>query len=166
MGIAISLSIGCSSMNIKSEYDDSLSMASYHSYAWGKSQTQSPITNEMIRSSISSELVQRGYKQAKIRKKADLIVNYRSFFSQKVASNDLEFAFGQQPGVAEGYGGEAPAAFPYEEAEFDLTLVDSRTGKVIWQSSGTRVLQYDDVSRDQVADAIARIFDHFPIEKS
>jgi hypothetical protein len=161
-----SLTVSCSSMDVGSQYDKTAPLAEYRTYAWGPSHVKDPISDEMVRDAIQSQLDERGYQLVRPGKKPDLIVVYSTHFEQRVAGNDLGFAFGEQPGIVEGFHGSGQAAFPYEEGEFEVQIIDANEKKVVWRGTGTRVLQPEAISKAQVTDAIDRVFDQYPVEKA
>jgi len=160
-GVVLALA-GCASKpQINSDYDKAVNSSQYRTYTFAEKTPQSylTLTEQSLRTDISQQLNNRGYRKAS---NADLLV-YIS--TKKVEQEHVEGG----PAVIGwgGYGGWAgydQNVWTTEEGTLTVDVVDSKKKQLIWRGTASEAIPSGEQSLDpmKLNDAVTQMFTHYP----
>ena len=167
---------GCSSSNIRSDYDPNVDFGDYETYNFyadagpEDTQYQSFFSQYMI-AAISREMEKRGYTKSN---DPDLLVNFNAILRDKTDVRTTPAPmmgmgyYGYRggfydPWMGYGYATETHVS-QYTEGTFNIDLVDARRKKLVWEAVGVgRVSQKDlDELEDRVNEGVPKFFATYP----
>lgn len=169
------LAAGCSSGNLRSDYDPEADFSQYRTYNFymdaGPEATnyQSFFSQYMV-AAISKEMDARGYVKSD---DPDLLVNFNGILQEKtdVRTTPAPMRGGYygyrggfyDPWMGYGYATETHVS-NYTEGTFNIDLVDARKRKLVWEAVGKgRVSQKDLEELEQrVAEGVPKFFATYP----
>jgi len=178
--VVISLAVlaaGCSSMKVRSDYDDRASFRDYRTYSWieyqsdsqGDPAVQSPLTGRRIENAVDSELIRRGYRRTDSGT-PDFYIGYSIVSSRRtdITSTGDPYAHRYYAGYFSYryYGSSVDVQTSHwVESTIVLDVIDAATNELVWRGWATADLDTNP-SRDRVAyyvdRAINKILDEFP----
>ena len=172
------LAQGCSTSNLRSDYDPSADFGAYETYNFyenvgpGGGDYQGFFTQYMIEA-IEIEMEKRGYTKAD---DPDLWVNFNGILQEKTdvrtvpASPTVGGYYGYRRGYYDpwgsyGYGTETHVS-QYTEGTFNIDLVDNARDQLVWEAVGKgRVSQKDRENlREGVMKGVPKYFALYPFE--
>ena len=167
---------GCSSSNIRSDYDPNVDFGDYETYNFyadagpEDTQYQSFFSQYMI-AAISREMEKRGYTKSN---DPDLLVNFNAILRDKTDVRTTPAPmmgmgyYGYRggfydPWMGYGYATETHVS-QYTEGTFNIDLVDARRKKLVWEAVGVgRVSQKDlDELEGRVNEGVPKFFATYP----
>ena len=158
------LLISCGSVRVAYDYDSDSDFSSYKTYAFSKEQIEnleiSDIDKKRILSSIENYLNSKGYNFSK---NPDLIVSIDTKAKENVyinRHNNYDYMGWYYP-----YYGYGSTFKPYTKTVglLYIDIVDSQTGKLIWQGSGSGSLSANKLTRDQlISNFVSRVMESYP----
>lgn len=167
---------GCSSSNIRADYDPSVDFGDYKTYNFYKdagpenTEYQSFFSEYMI-AAISREMEDRGYTKSN---NPDLLVNFNAILRDKTDVRTTPAPmmgmgyYGYRggfydPWMGYGYATETHVS-QYTEGTFNIDLVDARRKKLVWEAVGVgRVSQKDlDELEERVNEGVPKFFATYP----
>ncbi len=180
LGVAAALVLlsGCSSSNLRSDYDRSADFGSYTTYNFIENagprggNYQSFFAQYMVEA-IEIEMEQRGYTKAD---DPDLWVNFNGILQEKTsvrttpASPPMGGYYGYRGGYYNtwggyGYGTETHVS-QYTEGTFNIDIIDNEKDQLIWEAVGKgRVSQKDlENLREGVMEGVPKYFALYPFQ--
>lgn len=169
---------GCSTSNLRSDYDHSADFGQYHTYNFFENagpdggNYQSFFAQYMVEA-IEIEMESRGYTKAD---DPDLWVNFNGILQEKTsvrsvpASPPMGGYYGYRGGYYDpwggyGYGTETHVS-QYTEGTFNIDLVDNAKDQLVWEAVGKgRVSQKDlENLREGVMEGVPEYFALYPFE--
>ena len=172
------LASGCSTSNLRSDYDPSADFGAYTTYNFYENagpdggNYQGFFTQYMIEA-IEIEMEKRGYTKAE---DPDLWVNFNGILQEKTsvrtvpASPTVGGYYGYRSGFYDpwgsyGYGTETHVS-QYTEGTFNIDLVDNARDQLVWEAVGQgRVSQKDlENLREGVLKGVPKYFALYPFE--
>lgn len=140
--------VGCSTSNIRSDYDSAADFSRYKTYNFyedagpGGSEYQSFFSRYMV-AAISREMERRGYVKSD---DPDLLVNFNAILQEKTrvrtvpAPPPVGAYYAYRRGFYSAwptynYGTETEVS-QYTEGTFNIDLVDARAGRLVWEAVG------------------------------
>jgi hypothetical protein len=161
--LCAAICVGCSTVTVSSKYDKAYPPPHYATYGWGNTHDKNPDTDKRVRSAIEEEFSTRGYRLVRSGEKPRFLINYDTEVEQRLAKNDMEFAFtGTDESVVQ-YAQPGPVVFPYNEGRLQIELIDPLEKRVVWRGEGTRIVAKDNLSDAQIDDAVKKVFEKFPV---
>ena len=159
------LLISCSSVRVAYDYDSDSDFSSYKTYAFSKEQIEnleiSDIDKKRILSSVESYLNSKGYNFSK---NPDLIISIDTKAKENVYINrysNYDYMGWYYPYYSYGSGTYKP--FTKVVGLLYIDIVDSKTGKLIWQGSGSGSLSANKLTRDQlISNFVFRVMESYP----
>lgn len=168
------LSTACSSVPMRAgaDFEPGYDFYQYASYTWDEPDDRptgdarldrNPFFIHRLHSAIHWELATRGIQYgANAGMGAALVVHHHASVRERVE------VFEAQPDQnASSEFGEGTQVLQYEEATFLVDIADARTGDILWRGWAQldlgSALRDPAEMRDQIDDAIRRMFESFPI---
>ena len=163
---------GCSTSNIRSDYDPDVDFGAYETYNFidgagpDYEGYESLFTKYMVET-ISIEMEKRGYVKSD---DPDLLVNFNAIVQQKTqvrqTSTPPPSYYGYRRGYYDpwmGYGTQTQVT-QYDEGTFNIDLVDAREKKLVWEAIGVgRVTQKALENLEQsVNEGVPEFFAQYP----
>ena len=158
------LFISCGSVRVTYDYDSDSDFSSYKTYAFSKEQIEnleiSDIDKKRILSSVENYLNSKGYNFSK---NPDLIVSIDTKAKENVyinRYNNYDYMGWYYPYY--GYG-STYKPFTKTVGLLYIDIVDSKTGKLIWQGNGSGSLSSNKLTRDQlISNFVSRVMESYP----
>ncbi len=165
------------------EKDDSVNFNNFRSFAWIQEdekgeQKLNDITESKIRSAITQELQEKGWKSVK--SDPDVILNYDILVER--SSREKREPVYSQPYTRTVYNPYTrryasiyyPSQFlgyeSYEElikeGTITISMIDSKTDKVIWQGWTTDQVNSQNLTTKEISKAVNSIFKKFDVAKN
>jgi hypothetical protein len=172
------LSTGCSTSNLRSDYDRSADFGSYETYnfmenAGPRSGNYESFFSQYMVEAITIEMEKRGYVKAD---DPDIWVNFNGILQEKTsvrsvpASPPMGGYYGYRGGYYDpwrgyGYGTETHVS-QYTEGTFNIDIVDNARDQLVWEAVGKgRVSQKDlENLRENVLKGVPKYFALYPFE--
>lgn len=166
---------GCSSSNIRSDYDRAVDFAQYRTYNFiqgagpDREGYDSLFTQYMI-SAIQIEMESRGYTKSN---NPDLLVNFNAVLQDKTKVSQTPAPmyggyYGYRGGFYDPWGGYGYATqthvSQYTEGTFNIDLVDAKKRKLVWEAVGVgRITEKDLQNLEQgVREGVPNFFAYYP----
>ena len=165
------------------EKDDSVNFSNYRSFAWiqenkGGEGKLSEITESKMISAVSNELREKGWKEVK--SNPDVILNYdvlveRSSREKKEpVYSQAQYRYVYNPYTRRYVSIYYPSQFlgyeSYEElikeGTITISMIDSKTDKVIWQGWTTDQVNSQNLTSKEIQKAVNSIFKKFDVAKN
>ena len=169
--LIVFLLVGCSTIDVYSDFDPEADFSSIHTFALKKVQVpgdvlaDNPLLYKRIAAAVSAYLQQRGYKEVDP-DKADILVVLRGGVKEKMRITDWGASRPYPYGYR--YGWDRPGRIDvhyYTEGTLIIDILDRARNEMIWQGLGTGILRrYDDETRKQklINQYVKEILDRFP----
>jgi hypothetical protein len=180
VGVAlIVLVIGCSSIKVRTDFDELVSFRDFRTYSWidnqsdlqGDPAVDSPLTGRRIQNAVDSELIRRGYRRTDTGT-PDFYIAYSVLSSRRTDITSTgdpyghRYYMGYRSSRYHGMGVDVQTNH-WVESTIVLDVIDTSTHEVVWRGWATTDLD-ENPSPDRVSyyveRAIARILDEFPPE--
>ena len=165
------------------EKDDNINLNNYHSFAWlnedeGKTERLNELTETKIRSAVTQELQEIGWNEVKT--KPDVVINY-DILVERTSREKREPVYSQpysrmvyNPYTRRYTTIHYPSQFlgyeSYEElikeGTITITMIDTKTDKVIWQGWTTGQVNSKNLTGKEIQNAVKSIFKKFDVAKS
>jgi hypothetical protein len=172
---AASLAVGCSSYDIKYDYDVDNDFSAYKTYSWipmvinqGGTSAQTAVRSntlldKRIRSAVDNAMASKGF--TRVEENPDLLVVYHTGVQNKVDVTDWGYTYG---GSYWGWAGRDIDVYSYTEGTLIVDLVEAGGKHLVWRGSATGVVE-PGRSPEQVQarldDVVTRIFANYPPTK-
>jgi Domain of unknown function (DUF4136) len=169
---------GCSSTNLRSDYDHGADFGQYETYnffenAGPRSGNYESFFSQYMVEAIEIEMEQRGYTKAD---DPDLWVNFNGIMQEKTdirttpASPPMGGYYGYRGGYygawgGYGYGTETHVS-QYTEGTFNIDLVDNARDQLVWEAVGKGRVSQKDIEnlREGVMKGVPKYFALYPFE--
>lgn len=163
---------GCSSSNIRSDYDRDVDFGAYETYGFMDNAGpdyegyESLFTQYMI-AAITVEMEKRGYVQSD---NPDLLVNFNANIQEKTkvtqTTSPPPAYYGYRRGYYDPWGGYGTQTHvsQYDEGTFNIDLIDAQKKQLVWEAIG--VGRVTDKARENleqsVNEGVAEYFTFYP----
>ncbi|HET6349210.1 MAG TPA: DUF4136 domain-containing protein [Candidatus Krumholzibacteria bacterium] len=174
--VGIALLAGCSSYDIKYDYDLQDDFSRFKTYAWiertisnaSGSATAALQNNTLldsrIRSAVDTQMAAKGFTLSQ--DSPDVLVVYYTGLANKIDVTDWGYTYA---GSYWGGGlGRNVDVYQYTEGTLIIDLVDSETKKLAWRGSATGVVEQNrkpEQIEARINDVVGRIFQNYPPKK-
>ncbi|MFH1941838.1 MAG: DUF4136 domain-containing protein [bacterium] len=162
--------MGCASVRVNVNYDESVVFSDYRTFAFVRPRQQQmarrnavrdPLITEEMMEEIRPIMESKGFVEAGSQEEADLLVVFYA-----AVHNQREFV---PPTYRVGRWGRVWSARPghfvnYKEGTLVIDMVDQTKKELVWQGVGSGVLDRVQPARNLV-EAVAKILEKFPPEK-
>ncbi|HEX6791913.1 MAG TPA: DUF4136 domain-containing protein [Candidatus Krumholzibacteria bacterium] len=176
--LGIALLAGCSSYDIKYDYDMDSNFNSFKTYKWiertmtnasgsaQKALTNNSLLDKRIRGAVDNELAAKGFTLAAPNDSADVLVVYYTGAKDKIDVTDWGYTYA---GSYWGGGlGRSVDVYQYTEGTLIVDMVNAGSHQLAWRGSATGVVD-PDASPEQreakINDVVHRIFQNYPPKK-
>jgi hypothetical protein len=174
--LSIVLMAGCSSVSVRTDYDETADFSALKTYAWkfaeqpetGDPRIDNDLLDSRIRTAIDSTLAARNF-QCSEESEVDFQISYFMDYERRIGGSRTSFGAGA--GSRGGYGGSVgynTMIYDYEQGSLTIDIIDAESGKTIWRGVGARAA-YSGSNPDQITkitnESVARIFKKFPPTK-
>ena len=174
------LAVGCSSIKVRTDYDELVSFRDFRTYAWieheseskGDPAVSSPLTGRRIQNAVDSELIRRGYRRTDTGS-PDFYIAYRIVSSRRMDITSTgdpyghRYYMGYRSSRYHGMGVDVQTNH-WLESTIVLDVIDASTNEVVWRGWATSDLDANP-SPDRVSyyveRAIEKILREFPPEE-
>lgn len=179
--LCIALTASCSSLKVYSDMDPSADFDAYKTfeyYGWAENSDKimNTLDKDRIESSFGAEFTKRGVTFTQEKGKGDAVVSLFITTEDKESTTAYTthmgmggYGGGWGYGYGVGYGGMGTSVTnyntnTYEEGTLVVSLYDAKTKKLVWQSSGTGVVDDNPKNRaEKIALAVAKIMSKYPV---
>ncbi|UCC72761.1 MAG: DUF4136 domain-containing protein [Gemmatimonadota bacterium] len=158
---------GCSTMQVKSEYEPEASFGGLESYAWlergedegRRGRRLAPVAVRQLVTSVDRELAAKGYR--KVESDPDFLVNFVAATQDEVGERTV--ITDERIGYASG------RSMVYVERQGALVLMISEpdSDRIIWRGWATDVVEDPDVEKlvKKVDEGVTKVLAQFPPER-
>ena len=170
--IALALWVGCSTVQVDTDWNPSTDFSKLHTYAWlsdaplttGDPRFDNPLVDQRIRNATAEALVAKGFTPA-AKASADFLVAYLITSQQKTDVNTVYESYGYGLGGFGGPGYARTYVTQYELGTLILDVLDPKTKSLVWRGSGSAVLgesRTPEERDERVRAAVQEILAKFP----
>lgn len=166
----ISLSLGCSSISVSTDFDDKIDFSKFSTYSWMPSpQTPSQaIQKELasntlvegrVKRAVDAQLPAKGLR--KTTEDPDILVAFHTGVEDKV---DVQ-SWGYGYGWGWRYGGGGITTINYQEGTLILDFIDPATKQLMWRGVAKKVISEKttpEKSEKEISEAVQKILEKYP----
>ena len=169
---AILLFVGCSTLDVSVDYDESFDFKSAKTFAIVKNNEMpaNTLTNDRITDAIKNNLELKNYNQTAVEKADLIVVFYMKIKDKSQVSTSYSGGLGYRGyGRGYGYGGGMMATthtYDYEEGTLVIDALNPKTKKIVWRAIGVKELSNLETPTQRteaVNRAVDKIMEKFPI---
>jgi len=147
--------IGCSSLKVYNDYDDSMNFAHYRTYRWlprDEAAGVIPLYDKRIRTAVDHELANKGFEEVE-NGPVDLIVSYEALLNERIQVRARDYY----------WHGYYPEIDRYQEGTLVIDLVDYTRNQLVWRAWASGVFDEDPrKANEQINEAVYKIFKRYP----
>jgi hypothetical protein len=180
VGVAVAiLTVSCSSIRVRTDFDELASFREYRTYSWIENQSESqgdpavssPLTARRVQNAVDSELIRRGYRRVD----TGMPDFYLAFSVSSSRRTDItstgdpyghRYYMGYRSSRYHGVGVDVQSSH-WIESTIVLDVIDAATNEVVWRGWATSDLDANP-SPDRVSyyveRAVEKILKEFPPE--
>ena len=176
MGVAALALVGCSTTQIRTDFDPRTSFRGLHTYQWIHQPVRtvrhpalnSPLVRARIENAVDGQLASRGYRRVDAGT-PDFKIAFYIIADEKIDLSSTNYGYGYGYGYyGHGYNYGYPSttyAEPFLEGTLVLDVIDPETNEVMWRGWATTDL--DDNPEPQEVDryvrmSVKKILERFP----
>ncbi len=165
------LFVGCSTLDVSVDYDDSFNFKSAKTFAVVKNSEMADNTllNDRIISAIKNDLKLKNYQESAVENADLIIVFYTKVEDKSQVSTSYSGGLGYRGyGRGYGYGGGMMATthqYDYEEGTLVIDALNPKTKKIVWRAIGVKELSHKENPQERteaVNVAVKKIMEKFP----
>ncbi|MCI0695714.1 DUF4136 domain-containing protein [candidate division KSB1 bacterium] len=167
----LALMTGCSSVNIKHDYDTDTNFATLKTYAWMAAPTnangsvQAALSrtaglDKRIKESADRQLAAKGYTTDA--NNPDFLVLYHVGAEDKINVTDWGYGYGR---YGRWYGGRGVEVYQYKEGTLILDVIDARSKQLVWRGFAAATIDPNasmETRKRKLDEVIAKILAEFP----
>ena len=174
IGIAIALSSGCSSVQVRSDWDPAVDFARFETFALldRESAGINPLIMGRIRNALVEELTARGLEAVETAEEADLAIGFQ-VATESRRTYQTVYSGWRARGYRHGRTGwhssttmtATTRARDYTVGALVIAMFDAESKELVWEGSGSRRVNESGSAeqRDRrIRDAVERILRDFP----
>ncbi|MEA3371740.1 MAG: DUF4136 domain-containing protein [Campylobacterota bacterium] len=160
------LFVGCSTLDVSVDYDESYDFKSAKSFAVDNSvgSSQNTLFGERVVNALNSELTLKNYTKSS-KEEADLIFVFHASAKEK---SDVQTSIGMSGYRGYRYGGmmmSTTHTYEYKEGTLVVDALSPKTKKVVWRGIGVKELSEKETPQERtkaVNAAVKKIMEKFP----
>jgi len=174
----VAVGAGCSSISVRSDYDQDADFTRYQTFGWlpqptgsmsgsaAQAQARNDLMDKRILSAVNNQLVDRGMQIDTT--EPDLLLAYHTGVQDKVNVTDWGYSYpsyGAWGYGGYGYGGRDIDVYSYQEGTFILDFIDGKTQRLVWRGTATGVLDSSpsaEKSEKNINTAVEKILAQYP----
>jgi hypothetical protein len=145
--------------HVKTDYDHNANFERYHTYSWGRVQTQNPLWQDRIKEAVNNALREKGWQE--VPSGGDVTVMAMGTTQEKQTLNTFyDNMVGWGWG---GFGESTTTPETYREGTLVVDLFDSNSKHLLWRGSSTGTLSNKTDKNIKTLDKdVQDMFKHFP----
>ena len=163
----------CSSVKVATDYDPDASFSSYKTYAWlprpvdptGDLRADNPLVHARVRDAVDEALKAKGYERL-LEGMPGFYVGYHLSLTTKMEATRMDNYYGYGTGRWRSAGTSQTVIREYEVGVLVLDIVDAELDRLVWRSTGRKVISNTpptpEQSRQRILDAVTQILAPFP----
>ena len=164
------LFIGCSTLEVSVDYDDSYNFKAAKTFAIVKNNEmpEDTLTNDRIVNAVKNDLELKKYKQVSVEEADLIVVFYLQVKEKSQVSTSFSGGLGYRGyGRGYGYGGGMATThtYEYEEGTLVIDALNPKTKKIVWRAIGVKELKNLETPAQRteaVNKAVKKIMEKFP----
>ncbi len=163
IALLVVVSVGCSSIETKVDYDRAASFSSYKTFAFKDVRTpDSPIAMRRVRAAIDRTLSSRGLAKADGTPDLWVVLHTRTHRQTQVTTYSSGWGWGWRwrgPYWNTAHVEQIPVG------TLMVDLIDTKAKELVWRGSASRIVDADEtpqVREEKVQEAVNKLFDGFP----
>ena len=146
------LMLGCSSISIRTDFDDQADFSTYKTYQWmdkkEKAGARADLADTRIKRAIDQELGSKGYQLAGKGKNPDLLVIYHMNVTRKIQVDQFDYRY---------WGPRR-----YKEGTLVLDFIDAASRQLVWRGWATGVLGRPQKMEEHINKAVQGLMEKYP----
>ena len=160
--------LGCSSVSVSTDYDQSVDFSGYKTYQWGSAKDPSDVLlkNQLLLNrvfeAIDNTLGPKGF--SKVTSNPDFVVYPHAGTQEKTDVQSWGYGYGGWWGAGP-YGGGNIDVTQYTEGTLYIDMVDMNKNQLIWRGVGKGILgdpSSPEESTKNVNNAVSQVLKDFP----
>jgi hypothetical protein len=163
--------LGCSSISVSSDYNESTDFNELKTFAWKLKTPEGDIDlgganlldRERIEDAIAAELANKGYMEI-IAGDSDFHVTYFARTEERIQVQPMG-----GPMIRPGWGMGYAEVYQYEEGTLIIDLLDAKQQHIIWRGVAKGVLNWRGTTGGKtqlISEAVQKVFAQFPPKRS
>jgi hypothetical protein len=159
LGVVMMFASVSFAQHVKTDYDHNANFGRFHTFSWGRVQTQNPLWEDRIKQAVGSALSAKGWQE--VPSGGDTTVNAFGMTQQR---QTLETYYTGFPGWRwGGFGDAITTADTYTQGTLVVDIFDSNNKHLLWRGSSTGTLSsIPDKNIKTLDKDVNAMFDHFP----
>lgn len=163
--LILSLSTGCSSMRVITDWDDSVDFSTFETFKYRPSDTSladsQPLVDQRIVAAITREMTAAGFTE--VDSGADLFVTYYASSTHSVVFNTTHLGYGtRRRGWRGGISHSTTTARAFEEGTVVIDVWDNASDELLWRGAIEHSVSSDpDKNTERINRGISRAFEDF-----
>jgi hypothetical protein len=165
---------GCSSVQVRTEFDTAAKYADYKSYAWiapppGPEQApaiRDPQIRSFVVQTVDRELARKGLVRTALESNPDFLVSVVGWSKTDVVVSNYGYSYGGAYAYGPYYGAAVmvPVAEvrQYTEGTMLLDFVDAKTKKLFWRGTASDTVTTPEGLRSSVDEAVRKLMEQYP----
>ena len=165
--------VACSSVQVATDYDPDANLSSYETYSWlprpveptGDVRADNPLVHARVRDAVDEALKAKGYERL-LEGRPDFYIGYHLSLTTKLDASRMNNYYGYGARHRPGMGTSQTVIREYEVGVLVLDIVDADLDRLVWRSTGRKVVQETpptpEESRQRILDAVTQILEPFP----
>ncbi len=155
---------GCSSIAVKSDYDQTTDFSQYKTYQWlekggNSSITQrNPLAAQKIVGAVEREMQLKGLKKS-VGEAADLLLTFHAGVQDKVDVTAYGYNYWRP---RRGLGITTVDVNRYKEGTLIIDVIDAREKQLIWRGWGSGVIGDPGNVGEKIEKAVTKILEEYP----
>jgi len=168
---ALALITGCSSVNIKHDYDSDANFAALKTYTWMAAPTnangsvqaalqRNSLMDKRIKESTNRQLAAKGYTTDA--NNPDFLVTYHVGAENKINVTDWGYGYGRYGRL---YGGGSVDVYQYKEGTLIVDVVEAGSRQLLWRGFATATIDPNastETRTKKIDEVITKILAEFP----
>jgi hypothetical protein len=168
---ALALVTGCSSVNIKHDYDNEANFAALKTYAWMAAPTnangsvqaalqRNSLLDKRIKESADRQLAAKGYTTDA--NNPDFLVLYHVGAEDKINVTDWGYGYGR---YGRWYGGRGVEVSQYKEGTLILDVIEAKSKQLVWRGFAAGTLNPNaspETRKKRLDEVMTKILAEFP----
>lgn len=164
--LILSLTTGCSSMKVITDWDESVDFSTFETFKFRPSDTSlaesQPLVDQRIVAAIKQEMTGAGFTE--VESGADLFVTYYASSTHSVVFNTTHMGYGMsRRRWGTGISQSTTTARTFEEGTLVIDVWDNSTDELLWRAVIEHsVSSNPDKNTERINQGISKAFENFP----
>ncbi len=165
---SVLLVAGCSSVTVRTDFDPDVDFSGWRTYGWhqgkiisGDALSKNPLVRKRVFEAVNKTMRDRGWRKLD-EDDADFLILTHAGVEEKVQVND----WGGYGRYDHRWGMRASrvTVHNYQEGSLVIDFIDAKSKELAWRGVGTRVIDREAPSQEDVDKVVQEILKRFPPE--